>query len=423
MNEEFVEFQKIVRNITDKMIDELGYSAKTVSNYRTAWRKIWKFMRENQILQFSREASRLFILKETGKVSISECSYQEAYCYRASNMLLEYLETGRISVPKGQKKNNYTFNGKIGYRIQMFFDYSLNEKLRAYSTVRNYEPHLHDFNNYCIKMNLDDLKDIDLVFILEYISQTKHNGSFSMHSRISSLRVFLRYAYETKLIKNDLAKKIPSYKLVRQSKLPSVFSKKEINLMIESIDRSTTTGKRNYAIVLLAARLGLRASDIVRLKFENINWESNCITLNQVKTGNELVLPLLPEVGNAIYYYLKHARPNFDSRNIFLTVTPPYGRPLSPNRVGGIVRSAFIKSGVNTENRKCGSHSLRHSLGSRMLEEKTTLNVISEVLGHKSSESTRYYLRIDLESMKQCMLEVPEVPGEFYEQKGGVFYG
>jgi integrase len=181
-------------------------------------------------------------------------------------------------------------------------------------------------------------------------------------------------------------------------------------------------GKRNYAIILIAARLGLRAFDIAKLQFENLHWDTSTLKLAQSKTGKELELPLLPDVGNAIIDYLQYGRPKSDEPYIFLKERPPYEHFSVSTAISHIVQRAFKKAGINIKSRKFGPHCLRHTLGFRMLEESTILPVISEVLGHRSSESTKYYLRIDLKSMRECVLEVPAVPKEFYEQRGGAFY-
>lgn len=191
--------------------------------------------------------------------------------------------------------------------------------------------------------------------------------------------------------------------------------------MIDSIDRSRPCGKRNYAIVLLAARLGLRASDIVGLKFENLFWEQSTISLCQYKTGRQLQLPLLGEVGEAIIDYLKYGRPLSNDPYVFLTGVSPFGR-MHSSGVTNAVNHAFIASGVNIGHRHHGSHALRHTLASLLLEQSTAMPVITEVLGHENSASTKYYLRIDLTSMKQCMLDTPPVSDDFYNQKGGYFY-
>lgn len=158
------------------------------------------------------------------------------------------------------------------------------------------------------------------------------------------------------------------------------------------------------------------------MKFDNINWEKCIIDIKQMKTGKSLALPLLPEIGNAIIDYLKYARPKSEEPYVFLTERPPHGPFPAGNIITQLVQRAFIKAGINIKNRKYGPHSLRHSLAFRLLEENTILPVISEVLGHEKTDSTRYYLRIDLQSMKQCRLDVPQVVISFYRQKKGGFY-
>ncbi len=188
-----------------------------------------------------------------------------------------------------------------------------------------------------------------------------------------------------------------------------------------SIDRGNATGKRNYAIVLLAARLGLRASDIANLKFENLLWEKSSLVFEQYKTGKPIEMPILAEIGNAIIDYLKYGRAKSDERFVFLIAQSPY-KPINKGAITGIVHSYFVKSGVNIAHRRHGPHALRHSLAGVLLEKETILPVISEVLGHQSTASTSYYLRIDLKSMSKCPLEVPPVAAPFYQQKGGYFY-
>jgi integrase len=239
---------------------------------------------------------------------------------------------------------------------------------------------------------------------------------------ISALRNFIKFLYEEKIINQDLSKKIPSYKRIKQPKLPSVYSGDEIKRLLSSIERSSPIGKRNYAIILIASSLGLRASDIAHLKFENLKWDCSTIELNQVKTDRQLILPLMPDVGNAIIDYIKYGRPKSNEPFVFLTERPPYCPFPNSNVITHVVQRAFTAAGININGRKFGSHSLRHSLAFRMLEKSTTLPVISEVLGHGNSESTLFYLRIDLNSMKQCILEVPPINSRFYTTNENFFY-
>jgi len=276
--------------------------------------------------------------------------------------------------------------------------------------------------NFCNKKNINSIQKIDLTFLLQFIDDLDGRKKNNIFSAISNLRVFFKYVYEQNILDINYSIKIPKYKRIDQPKLPSTYLKTEIFQLISSIDRGSPMGKRNYVIILLATKLGLRASDIARLKFENIHWDTNTIEITQFKTGKKLELPLLPDVGNAIIDYLKYGRRKSEEDYVLLTGRPPFGHFTTSNVVTHVVQRAFKKAGINTQGKKFGPHALRHSLGFRMLEESTILPVISEVLGHGSTESTKYYLRIDLKSMQKCMLDTSSVPTTFYEQKGGCFY-
>lgn len=168
-------------------------------------------------------------------------------------------------------------------------------------------------------------------------------------------------------------------------------------------------------MILLAARLGLRASDICGLTFSNILWEQNLIKIVQQKTKKPVELPLLEEVGNAIIDYLKYGRPSSELPNIFIKLYSPYKRLEEPT-LHSIVSSYLNLAGIdNVSIKKHGPHALRHSLASFLLEKKTPIPVISEVLGHDNTESTKSYLRIDMNALRQCALEVPPLNTPFYE--------
>jgi integrase len=187
------------------------------------------------------------------------------------------------------------------------------------------------------------------------------------------------------------------------------------------IDRTGGKGKRDYAMILLASRLGLRASDITRLQFASLNWDINVIILKQHKTKREIILPLLSDIGDAIIDYIKNGRPDNDSKNLFLSLIQPY-RPIRVSTLCTIVTNYIYAAGVSPKGRHHGTHSLRHSLATNLLENGTALPVISEVLGHGSTGSTMYYLGVNIKSLLECSQNVPDVPEDFYSQKGGMLY-
>ena len=412
----------MVSNALSYLENQLFYSWSTVNHYRKGWKQIRIFMAFNEIMCYTPDVGIQVIKHKFKDRSVEELSLYERWFIKSILMLSEFQETCHIKILPRPRKKPIIFSGPIGEIISDFLDYKRNEERLSIIRIHCYQRNLFRFLNFCNEKGICSIKEIDLVVILRFISELNYRKETPVSIVISTLRGFMKYSFEQKLLATDYSKKIPKYKVVIQPKLPSTYSKEEIEQLISSVERSSPTGKRNYAIILIAARLGLRASDISNLKFENLYWNTCTIEIEQFKTGKKLVLPLLPDVGNAIIDYLKYGRPNSEEPYVLLTGRPPYGHFTTSNVVTHVVQRAFINAEIDIKGRRFGSHSLRHSLGFRMLEQSTALPVISEVLGHESTESTRYYLRIDLKSMRQCMLDVPPVPTDFYEQKGGAFY-
>lgn len=424
MNKQIKEFNELMSKAGHYLESELSYSLSTVGAYRSGWKKIRKYMDLNGIQSYDEDVEAQLLKDELKGYSIPKLSDTERFMYRGAKMLTEFQRTGIITAPARsiRKEDPIVFDGAMGKTISNFLEHKKFEERLSVRTLYVYRHNLFPFLQYCNKNNTRSIEDIDLAFILGYLGQLDCSKKTVVQLTILSLRSFMKYAYQQRLLGIDYSNKIPRYRSVNQPKLPSTYSKEEIEKLISSIDRSDPIGKRNYAIILLAARLGLRASDISRLKFTELHWRTSAIEISQVKTGKKLVLPILPDVGNALIDYLKYGRPESQSPFVFLIVRPPYAQFHTSQVVTHVIQRAYRKAGINVKGRRFGAHSLRHSLGFRMLEESTALPVISEVFGHKNTESTKYYLRIDLKSMRQCMLDVPAVPASFYEQKGGLFY-
>jgi integrase len=227
---------------------------------------------------------------------------------------------------------------------------------------------------------------------------------------ISILRSFLRHLHRCGVLGDDVAAtlpKVPGYKL---AKIPSVWSAEEVETLLAQVDRGSPQGKRDYAILLLAARLGMRVGDIVRLRLEHLHWDERRIELIQSKTGRPLVLPLTEEVGWALIDYLRH-RPLFTVyREVFLWCKPPFCPFGHANNLQYIITKHRRQAGIMVPPRRSGGlHTLRHSLATRLLKVGTPLTTIGDILGHASSESTRIYTKVDLPQLQTCALDPEEV--------------
>lgn len=223
------------------------------------------------------------------------------------------------------------------------------------------------------------------------------------------MRQLLRYLYHNGHLPDDYSTAILT---VRCRKIvPSVYNADEIEAMLCSFNRTGTVGIRNYAMVLMAVRLGMRASDICGLEFKDIHWEKNTIEFVTQKTGKATVLPLTADIGNAIIKYLKDARPDSKDSHVFLRMQAPYSK-LNPSALHSIVTKAFREADiVINPGRRHGPHALRASLATSMLAEEIPLPVISETLSHSSTDTTKIYLKVDMHHLRSLALEVPDLTG------------
>jgi integrase len=423
MYEPLRDFNILTSKIAEHLESRLNFSPPAVEEYRKIWRRIGFFMDSRGYKHYSPDVEKELLNYHFNNRPKEEIHKTQIRLYNAIKMLSDFMVLGKVNLLVRPKLKQIVFNGPIGDIINGYLEHKRTVKRLSVISLSCHKRNLLKLYHYCIKENITSASAIDLPFLLLFINQLDNQYKTGVQNTIMTIRGFMKYLYEEKFLARDYSLAIPKYRSVNQAKLPSTYTKEEIERLIMSVERYSSTGKRNYAIILLGARLGLRASDICRLKFENLHWSTSTIKIKQYKTGTELTLPILADIGNALIDYLKYSRPASEESCIFLTAKPPYEAFSTSNVVTHVVQRAFIKAGINIKDRRFGPYSLRHSLGFRMLEESTILPVISEVLGHQSTESTRYYLRIDLESMKRCMLDAPPVAVDFYAQKGGVFYG
>lgn len=192
----------------------------------------------------------------------------------------------------------------------------------------------------------------------------------------------------------------------KRERILSFYSVEEIKQVISAIDRKQVSGKRDLAIILLASELGMRSSDICKLKMMDLCWERNTIEFIQYKTKSFLQLPLPENVRYAIIDYIKNARPTCTCTNVFIGQKNGYA-PLSNTCIHIFVSKYFKRVGIDISKRKHGPHALRYSLAANMMHNNTPMHVIKDVLGHANLNTTRIYLNIDLDMLKNIALEVP----------------
>ena len=267
------------------------------------------------------------------------------------------------------------------------------------------------FLRHVEKSGLLNLSELKVEHIYSAFQEAGNKKSFRI-----SVCAFLRYAYRHSLTKEDASIWMPS--VISHEPVPSVYTKEEVETIIENSSQSKVCGKRNYAIVLMAARLGLRACDIANLRFSNLYHDRKTIEIVQLKNGEPIVLPLLPEIDAALNDYVAHERPKSELDRIFLRAVPPFGKELQPHAIYSIVSRVIEASGVLTNNRRRGAHALRASLATALLDEGNTYRAVQGALGHRSPNSTKSYVKTDIRHLRDYALVVPAPSGAFAEKLG-----
>lgn len=223
---------------------------------------------------------------------------------------------------------------------------------------------------------------------------------------VNALRSFLRYAQYCGEIEPGLIAAVPAVATwTTMPPLPKAISPEHAQRAIDSCDRRTSVGRRDRAVLLLLARLGLRAHEIIALKLEDCDWDSGCLRV-RCKTGNARLLPMSADVGEAISAYLEQGRPATKDRHLFLRSAAPIRgfKPFS-DAIGSIVRYALRRAKVDAPH--TGSHQFRHALAVRLLKRGASLAEIGEVLGHRSPQTTSIYARVDIGSLRSLALPWP----------------
>jgi integrase len=236
----------------------------------------------------------------------------------------------------------------------------------------------------------------------------------TVEQHVCGLRHFLRFLYSSKKNKVNLAEDIHMPNVSKGAKIPSVWQEDELKALLAVIDRNNPIGKRDYAMVVLACVLGLRIGDIKNLRFNNFNWEEKKLSIIQHKTHKPLTLPIPDSIGWAVIDYIQNGRPSYyETDIIFLKHMPPFEPIGQFNHMSSLIQRYMRKAGIDQRSKKhSGFHSLRHSVGSMLLEMETPLPVITSILGHSDSNITAVYLKTDLKKLAECILSPEDFVNE-----------
>mgnify|MGYP001028455715 FL=1 len=393
---------------TRENLRSLGYGDRTIYMVNSIWRDLGQFLGSRSKSPFL-PVYGLEYLHE--RIGYPEClqwklTPDERDYIRAVRMLTSFQESGEV--PKALRRNRNVWYEPVK-DIRNHYIQHCEEIYKTHATQRSRIAAADRFMRIVVVNKQTTWEDISTKTISEYATGLAEYSKATVEVHLRGLRFFLRFLYEEGIIKQDHTASVPKMCCSTGERIPHMLSTEQVNTLLKSIDRGNTVGKRNYAIIVMAACLGMRDSDITNLKFENINWERSEISFFQKKTNRFLALPLLPVVGEAIIDYLRNGRPQTDSKYVFVKHRPPFQQTVS---FYSVMRVVLENSGVKlAENFPKGLHILRHSLASELIRQGESYNTVSTILGHASIGSTNAYTHIDIDGLFKCALELTEATG------------
>ena len=286
-----------------------------------------------------------------------------------------------------------------------FEQYLIEARALAHATIINYVPFIHGFLEDRFghgQVALSRLCAGDVVRFVQRQAPRLHLKRAKLMT--TALRSFLRYARYLGEVTLDLAAAVPIVANWSMTSIPRAISPDHVRQLLASIDRCTALGRRDYAVLLLLARLGLRSGEVAFLDLDDIDWKTGRLFAH-TKGAQRLELPLPTEVGEAIVAYLRDGRPPSTSRRVFLRAKAPNCGFQGAAGVGSIVRHSLKRAGINAPTN--GAHQFRHGLATQMLRQGASLGEIGELLGHRHPQTTMIYAKVDIEALRTLALPWP----------------
>jgi integrase/recombinase XerD len=400
--------KELLQDLEKEML-RLGYTEGSMKFYRSRWKLLIEFAEEKGKIYYSERLGIDFIekyfhiLEKEFEGTLTQAEVQNL---RIVRMIGDFQLHHTILRRYYKHKEILTDPYFIGIKNR-FNQYCI-EKDYSSVTIDHYVKQATRFCDYAVSRGVKSCKEITLPLINNYIKTLAGYTYKTVEQNLCSLRAFFRCLHIDGESNKDFSAKIPMVQARKQTRIPSVWTAEDLRKLIGIIDRGSPIGKRDYAIILLACRLGLRCTNIKNLTMENFHWEDKKLIFIQSKTRKTLSLPLTKEVGWSIIDYLKYGRPNVDTRYIFVRHLAPFLPFAEGDHLNQIIKKYIRLAHLPTLKKKTGMHSLRHTLASVLLESNTPLPAISDILGHVDTESTAVYLKIDIEKLKECPLDLRE---------------
>lgn len=392
-------------NRLERELIRMGYAEATLNYYRGNRRRIENHFDELGEACFTEAIAMEYADSKCGffeKEQVGELTQSNIYLFRIVSMMGDFQQHGtvlrrcrrslsRINNPKNQDlPEKFKIHCKTG-------GYEISAQKSCTRTAENFLSCIESRNLLPEMLAAGDLTN----FVKTLLGYSCKMAEFVL----CGTRVFLRFLCSEKAVSADLSTALPNIRSRKQTRIPSVWNKDDLLKLLDAIDRGNPSGKRDCAIILFAAGLGLRCIDVKHLKFSNFNRQENYFEFSQSKTGRQVRLPILKDVGRAMTGYIKNDRPASGSPYVFLRHLAPIEPFSDEDHLHQIIVKYMRLAKLPISSRKkAGMHSLRHTLAAALMENHTSIEDIAGIPGQQSTESAPVYLKSSLGLLRECAL-------------------
>lgn len=313
-------------------LEKLRYSRRSLRRYRTVWRHLLAFSRQLDLgAEYSEELAARFF--DAYRVRDGECLEPSERWRRhvvfGVTMLGTFAREGRIERSRIDK-GSILVPAPMKKPLREYEQYCTDRRHLRPSTLHVRMHEIAVFTDFLRSRNVTTLDQLQPADVAAFVTSRYRLRRKTVARIVSDVRSFLQFLLLQGILRQDLSQVLPKIRVTRDATIPSVWDPELVASLLKVVDRSSPRGKRDYAILLLAYRLGLRSGDVRALRLQDLNWEAATIEITQSKTLAPLCLPLIEEVGEALIDYLKCGRPYTNRREVFLKLRPPFV-PFSDN--------------------------------------------------------------------------------------------
>ena len=389
-----------------KLLQDKSYGNNTINNYRRKLNQLERYMVANDIVIYDPSVGQKFIDDYVSTHTLSTGSQQFI------NTVIDRFDDYCIDTYQIQQKPDATPLPESYITLMDAYLQKCGDDGNKESTISKKRHFLREFYCHLESLGCHDLRDADAAVIGKACIMQNNKDGWAV------IIMFLRYLNYVGQINHDFSTILPHFK--RAFRLPITYTEDEVNHFEKTIDTNSQIGKRDYAMLLLATRLGMRSGDIANLTFSSLDFDNDTISITQEKTGEPLALPMIRVVKTALADYLKNGRPESSQPYVFLRSNAPFEK-ITTSAIRFETNKYFNKAGIDIAGKKHGPHVFRSSLASSMINHLLSYDVVRKILGHTDPDAVKHYARVDIERLREYAIEPPAPSGCFKEFLEGVW--